>query len=217
MSDQTHPSEDPKRSDLPYKTELWSTTSRYPLDQWQRDWAGRVRDMTNQQSASFSPDMLTAARRAAQRKAGHVHGEAFCHMTYRCGLGHTIQIFNSRDGVTPFGITCPKCGNQKMYHVGPPYAYDIYDPTYIVLVGDWFFRDGTAADAALIIGERINRIGMDGIREMGFTDRQEFIRALGQSEEFRQGWPMLCLRNMAGDTRASEIYRMNAPGWIEVT
>lgn len=41
------------------------------------------------------------------------HREAFCLMKYRCTsgeCGYIETIWNSRDGVTPFGLNCKKCG-----------------------------------------------------------------------------------------------------------
>jgi hypothetical protein len=46
------------------------------------------------------------------------HPEAFCLMLYQCkGCGFQESLWNSRDGVTPFGICCPKCGSAEMFHV----------------------------------------------------------------------------------------------------
>lgn len=45
------------------------------------------------------------------------HAEAYCLMKYRCEkCGLTEKIWNSRDGVTPFMINCPKC-NGHMQHI----------------------------------------------------------------------------------------------------
>lgn len=44
------------------------------------------------------------------------HAEAFCLMWYGCKCGHRERIWNSRDGVTPFGMGCPSCGG-SMSHV----------------------------------------------------------------------------------------------------
>jgi hypothetical protein len=51
-------------------------------------------------------------------KEEYNHKEAFCLMTYRCqDCGHEERIWNSRDGVTPFGMTCLKCHGHNMLHV----------------------------------------------------------------------------------------------------
>ena len=45
------------------------------------------------------------------------HAEAFALMNYKCeDCGYTEQIWNSRDGVTPFGLKCPKCGSSEHLH-----------------------------------------------------------------------------------------------------
>lgn len=38
------------------------------------------------------------------------HKEAYLLMNYRCECGHHELIWNSRDGVTPFTLSCPNCG-----------------------------------------------------------------------------------------------------------
>lgn len=45
------------------------------------------------------------------------HKEAFCLMTYRCkDCGFEERIWNSRDGVTPFGLACPNCKGHNHTH-----------------------------------------------------------------------------------------------------
>lgn len=45
------------------------------------------------------------------------HKEAFCLMWYACKTcGHQERMWNSRDGVTPFGMQCPSCGDSEMFH-----------------------------------------------------------------------------------------------------
>lgn len=45
--------------------------------------------------------------------------EAFCLMWYACDCGHRERFWNSRDGITPFGTSCPSCGG-VMNHVQWP-------------------------------------------------------------------------------------------------
>lgn len=48
---------------------------------------------------------------------GHRHIEAFCLMHYECrDCRHHEIIWNSRDGVTPFAMSCPSCGNPSFSH-----------------------------------------------------------------------------------------------------
>lgn len=76
----------------------------------------------------------------AKTQHGHSHKEAFCIMTYRCkDCGHEERIWNSRDGVTPFCIGCPKCKGHNHYHVD--WYMDRYAPCHTVMLkpGDRYF------------------------------------------------------------------------------
>lgn len=55
--------------------------------------------------------------RLAQGLHGYKHAEAYCLMVYRCSsCGHLEVIWNTRDGVTPFGTSCPSCGLPTFCH-----------------------------------------------------------------------------------------------------
>ena len=70
---------------------------------------------------------------------GHVHGEAFCHMRYaNADRSLTRSVWNSRDGVTPFGFTDPET-SEAMTHVD--WGGDRYDPRYAPRVGDFVWVD----------------------------------------------------------------------------
>lgn len=72
---------------------------------------------------------------------GHVHGEAFMRMQYRCkGCGAVEVIWNSRDGVTPFGVDCRSCGGEAT-HVA--WAEDRYAPDFMPPLGSRIFVDLT--------------------------------------------------------------------------
>jgi hypothetical protein len=65
---------------------------------------------------------------------GHHHVEAFCLMQYQCKVcRHSETIWNSRDGVTPFGCECPSCGSMDMIHVN--FGGDQYAPNHTPHVG----------------------------------------------------------------------------------
>ena len=69
----------------------------------------------------------------------HIHSEAFCLMHYKCengDCGVVEKIWNSRDGVTPFLITCRCCG-ETMSHVW--WDKDQYMPEYIPEVNQRIF------------------------------------------------------------------------------
>lgn len=59
----------------------------------------------------------------------HLHAEAFCLMRYTCKLcQHSEIIWNSRDGVTPFGTSCPSCGEPTLNH--SDFGSDKYAPDH---------------------------------------------------------------------------------------
>jgi hypothetical protein len=64
--------------------------------------------------------------RAPQGK--HQHAEAFCLMWYACRCGHQERIWNSRDGVTPFGTRCPSCNQPTLQH--ERWSEDAYAPDF---------------------------------------------------------------------------------------
>lgn len=50
------------------------------------------------------------------KNGGYLHAEAYCLMTYACkSCGFGEVIWNSRDGVTPFGIDCRSCGGEARH------------------------------------------------------------------------------------------------------
>lgn len=50
-------------------------------------------------------------------KGKYQHAEAFCLMTYQCQQCNRREVFwNARDGVTPFIVSCPRCGGE-MQHI----------------------------------------------------------------------------------------------------
>ncbi len=78
------------------------------------------------------------ARQKTER--GHDHAEAFCVMKYRCGnCGTEERIWNSRDGVTPFIVSCSRCRTGRMEHVD--WQYDSYEPDHIPRKGERMFVD----------------------------------------------------------------------------
>lgn len=147
---------------------------------------------------------------------GHAHKEAYCRMLYRCSQRETTKpyrgetgnatraerrpctwegsVWNSRDGVTPFGIRCPGCGGEAL-HVA--WHRDLYAPDYRLKPGDLFFRDGTPDEARAIMRRRL---------ESAIGTRYEIPRAawdtyiehaaspdtgLRPVGEFSPGWPTI--------------------------
>jgi hypothetical protein len=69
------------------------------------------------------------------------HGEAFCLMRYKCKSCCVMEtLWNSRDGVTPFVISCRKCAGE-MQHVD--WHADDCRPDYLPKKGMRVFVDLT--------------------------------------------------------------------------
>lgn len=71
------------------------------------------------------------------------HAEAFRQMNYRCQeCGYHEILWNSRDGVTPFCISCPKCKDAiGMTHVD--WHNDRFEPFFRPMKGQRYFADMT--------------------------------------------------------------------------
>jgi len=70
----------------------------------------------------------------------HIHKEAFCLMTYAADDGsETETLWNSRDGVTPFGIS--SVSGKSMHHVD--WQEDKYCPDFVPPPGMRIFVDAT--------------------------------------------------------------------------
>lgn len=131
------------------------------------------------------------------RSHGHTFGEAFMLMRYACrDCGKNELIWNSRDGITPFGVGCSRedCDG-TMNHID--WRGDLYAPAYKPSPGERFFRDGTPDEAAAIMQRRIDmtrdqypvtpeyeRELVEGARNAHATGDQNF-------HEFQKGWPTL--------------------------
>lgn len=84
----------------------------------------------------------------------HTHHEAFAIMQYACkACGHYEKIWNSRDGVTPFCMLCPSCGEGSLYHVN--FKQDIYAPDHKPHVGQRMWIDLTPERAAFYAQQQI--------------------------------------------------------------
>ena len=132
------------------------------------------------------------ARAAQDKEAGmveHDHGEAYKLMGYRCACGHQETIWNSRDGVTPFSLGCPSCGQMTLQHIN--WRRDIFAPNHKLHRGQRYFRDGTSDEAEKIMCRRIER--MTGLHPLSPDEAQNLIAKArsGELSEFQRGWPML--------------------------
>lgn len=87
----------------------------------------------------------------------HNHKEAFCIMSYRCSdCDHEERIWNSRDGVTPFSIGCPKCKGHNMIHVD--WHLDRYAPLHSIVMqpGQRYFVNMTMERAREYAAKRVD-------------------------------------------------------------
>jgi hypothetical protein len=67
------------------------------------------------------------------------HGEAFCHMQYVSNDGQVVRsVWNSRDGVTPFGFRDPETG-ADLTHVN--WSMDRCEPAYEPKISDYVWID----------------------------------------------------------------------------
>ena len=107
------------------------------------------------------------------------HAEAFCHMTYECEkCGFREIIWNSRDGVTPFIISCRKCGNVSQH---TDWQDDIYDPTYRPAIGDRIFINITREKAEEYAKSRLTRFRVNGIHippSEGTDEYNELLKSI---------------------------------------
>lgn len=122
---------------------------------------------------------------------GFIHKEAFALMWYGCEVcDHNERIWNSRDGVTPFGTTCPSCGNIMRHY---DWLRDERAPDHQLLPGQKYWRDGTPEEAIALIDRRAQKFAAQGhvIPEDVLTSMKAEV---GDDEgEFRKGWPFLAV------------------------
>lgn len=130
-----------------------------------------------------------------------VQPEGFKLMQYQCDALHREVVWNSRNGVTPFGIGCRFC-SRIAQHVR--WNQDIYAPEFNPPKGQRYFRDGLPEEAAAIIRARIERMR----DEYPITPQEEveLIRSVRGDQadeeggEFSRGWPKLVTRGDDNDT-----------------
>lgn len=123
------------------------------------------------------------------------HKEAFALMWYACPCGHRERIWNSRDGVTPFGgILCTSCGGKGLEKRGLSHVDFYLDEPVVdhkLRDGQQFFRDGTAADAVAILNRRFAYYISIGQQVPRHVVEKMMADAHAQSGEWQAGWPMV--------------------------
>jgi hypothetical protein len=118
------------------------------------------------------------------------HKEAFCLMWYECEeCHHRERIWNSRDGVTPFGAGCPSCGKLTLYH--RDFHDDVMAPEHKLHKGQRFWRDGTPEEAVAIVRKRLELAD-----RQGKAVPQEYVEQMLEwtkkgLDEWTPGWPRL--------------------------
>lgn len=111
------------------------------------------------------------------------HSEAFALMWYACSCGHRERAWNSRDGVTPYTISCASCGGMASH---ADWHLDERSPDHEPTRGQLVFRNGTLAEALDIMEARYRSAD-----QTADFDRNEMsLRIVGKRvPEFLPGWP----------------------------
>ena len=116
------------------------------------------------------------------------HKEAFAMMCYRCNNCSAIEnVWNSRDGVTPFMIICPNCSELEMQHVNWDRDREVAIP--LLREGDLVFTSETKEEA-----ERRKKLYVENIWEKNtYGCREEFKTKENMVEQlmrsFQEGQP----------------------------
>lgn len=96
----------------------------------------------------------TSQKERPKTREGHYHAEAFCLMWYACDeCGHRERMWNSRDGVTPFGTLCPSCERPSLRHTD--FRLDQYAPKHTPALGQRIWVAMTRERAEFIAHLRI--------------------------------------------------------------
>jgi len=115
------------------------------------------------------------------------HAEAFNLMKYRCEkCGHVETIWNSRDGVTPFTVTCVSCRAGSMVHFD--WRGDVRAPEYVPQPGQYIWVDMPESLKAPLARWRI-ALAEGTPAEVPPERRAEIIKAI--LEGFHEGEPWI--------------------------
>lgn len=112
--------------------------------------------------------------------------EAYCLMNYRCeSCGKLEQLWNSRDGVTPFVIPCIECDGE-MSHVA--WNRDYCCPNFSPLPGMRVFVDMTDEKRKEIAEKRI-----EAFKGTEYEVPEEKYQSVYDSiiDSMPPGWPMI--------------------------
>lgn len=115
-------------------------------------------------------------------KTEYQHKEAFCLMQYQCKHCHGTEIlWNSRDGVTPFGIHCRICGGSMLHE---NWQADRFTPDHTPWPGQtWNRAAGSFREAGMATGIELPK---------GYTDEslaQHIAEGISDEEPWVIEWP----------------------------
>jgi len=125
------------------------------------------------------------------------HKEAFCLMTYKCEKCMVQEmIWNSRDGVTPFCISCKTCGASSfpgplMQHIN--WQNDTCDPSYCPKKGERVFIDSTLQIRRIYERMKIERFWNHAEYPMfkRWNTKEEALDALTKDFDPEKGEPFI--------------------------
>lgn len=112
--------------------------------------------------------MNIAELRLIAKQRGYKHVEAFCLMWYQCrSCKSMIRIWNSRDGVTPFGSHCPSCEG-TMHHImtNEGRYSDWPAPDHQLIPCQYFWRDATREDYEWLYRELVPTRGQAYVNKL---------------------------------------------------
>ena len=114
--------------------------------------------------SDYSSAVGMPARTAAQLR-GYKHVEAFALMLYVCrSCAHREVIWNSRDGVTPFGTACPSCGRPDLLH--DAFGSDWCVPDHKPHFGQRVWVSMTLARATEIAIARVKMVAPERLKQV---------------------------------------------------
>jgi len=127
-----------------------------------KDKAAQAMEALGQSIKEFKSQRAGIFEQAVEKSGdcGYKHKEAFCLMRYQCNkCGHHEIIWNSRDGVTPFGTVCPSCNGSSLTHAW--LGSDRCVPDHKPNVGQRIWIGMTLLQATKYVDARISRLSDD--------------------------------------------------------
>lgn len=136
------------------------------------------------------------------------HAEAFCLMLYRNReTGREEWLWNSRDGVVPFGIPDAEDGGEMMH---ADWFRDVRAPFFVPPIGSRIFVDMTEENAARKAAQWYERLANDPDCREAFLERcgdREAAIAACAAQMMQPGAPDILVVNAA----IQETFRSRAP------